>query len=96
MLLVAAIETREYHVKCHTCRFGKWCGQSKQQAEQVANRHESTHAFHVLSIDYLRYPDTYEAFRANYGRSRQVQWFINGPKLVMRSGERIAEDVPPF
>ena len=95
-MLVAAIETREYHVTCNACRYGRWCGQSINTAKLLASRHELAHPFHIITVDFMRHPDTYEAFIKNYGKSRAVRWFINGPLFIMRSADKIAEDKPPF
>lgn len=42
-----AVECREWHLHCDDCRYGKWCGQSKDEAEYYARHHNRSHTTHV-------------------------------------------------
>lgn len=68
------VEGREYHIACMgnvspypaKCRYGKWCGASKQLAEQYANKHLRSHPSHTMTNDFVIHPDVKEAARVQY------------------------------
>jgi hypothetical protein len=101
---VIAIECREWHIKCNSCRFGRWFGQDEHTARRTAARHT-----HSCMVDYSRHPTHYDTLRKNYGR--RVKPFIlpayGGNQIPgVRRHERtpvlqmldkmVNPDVPPF
>ena len=61
-----AIESREWHVSCEDCTFGRWCGSSEDLASSVAVRHRMGHRVHV---DWTRHPDTVKQIKEIFGRT---------------------------
>jgi hypothetical protein len=98
-----AIECREWHTGCNSCRYGRWCGQDKTGANLIM----STHALstgHSMHCDYMVHPDTKERMRQAYGRKVRL-WFdaVPVPKpfpvFKMLSGDKTLlpeTEVPPF
>lgn len=60
-----AFETREWHAKCNTCRYGRWFGQDKAAAQRA-------HKQHFCSIHYAAYPAKKEKVREIYGRKVRI------------------------
>jgi hypothetical protein len=67
-----AFETREWHVKCTVCRYGRWFGQDEVVAK-------AAHRQHFCTVDYLCHPVSKKFVRSLYGR--RVKVFI--PAVVI-------------
>lgn len=104
-----AVECREWHVKCHNCRHGKWCGQSRETADQDANWHGTTHPQHYVTMDYLTPDAVKKAYRVHYPRSVKLRIDDVVPmrdlyqRIPNRFGARIQpkperrlDDIPPY
>lgn len=72
-----AVESREYHVKCDSCRFGRWCGQDERRAKMLAANHIQGHDMH---IDYQVTPRNRRLIDDMFGR--KVKRIIDEDRLV--------------
>jgi hypothetical protein len=71
---VMAIETREYHVKCQDCRYGKWTGQDVTYARLLRSEHRQDH--HVV-MDYAVPEPVKRQWRILYGTQRRPKMIIS-------------------
>lgn len=102
---IRAIECREYHLRCWECRFSRWFGQSMEDAQLAATKHQISKRHTKQSVDYLRHPDTYKEFRLRYPNQRRVKPFIVGNinrlkakvhTIQTATQSVLSEDKPPF
>jgi len=104
MRRVIAIECREWHVKCNSCKWGRWFGQDEHGAKRAAAKHA-----HSCMVDYMRHPKLYDTLKRSY--SRRVKPFIlpayggnqlpgvrrYEPAPVLQMLDKVVNpDVPPF
>lgn len=75
--VITAIETREWHVKCHSCRYGRWVGASNALALIVERKHLANKPDHKTSVDFIVPDDVREKWRQVFGRKRFPRRFIN-------------------
>lgn len=80
---VVAVEAREWHVKCQTCRFGRYCGQSRSNAQMWYNQHE-----HYCVLDYIVKLSVKNKLRVHYNPRRVRFW-------IVRDWEDRSRDVKP-
>jgi hypothetical protein len=88
-----AIECREWKVSCNTCRYARWCGQSKDNANILSNRHK-----HYCTVDYVTNDDNRNRLKAVYP-PRTGKYVQNQTDLKMSNGEvplMTVPDIPPF
>lgn len=74
--VIDAIETREWHVTCHSCRYGRWAGMSHQTARILERRHLVSKPGHNTTIDFQVPEDVREKWRQVFGRKRHPARFI--------------------
>lgn len=93
---VIAIETREWFFKCGGCRFGRYTGQSKADAEYRLNFHVNNMQHKNGEVWYRRVPEKSEFVRDLFGRS--VKDTISEPRQVLPDKpvmqKRFVHDVP--
>lgn len=53
---IIKVETMEWRAKCKTCRFARWAGTSKQNAETFAIGHMSRNTGHIAYREYVENP----------------------------------------
>lgn len=90
-----AFETREWHVKCQQCRYGRWFGQDVVSAKRA-------HSQHRTQVNFMSRQDKRDKVREIYGR--KVRILI--PDLVVASkwperrtviiAVQTETDTPPF
>ena len=106
---VKAVETREWFFKCGQCRYGRFTGQSKVDAEALLGIHHiKTH--HVGgSVWYRKHPQKVQAIRQLFAHKRMRDVITSERKLypdeylskahIRRSVDEIplpGDDKPPF
>jgi hypothetical protein len=50
--LISGVQVWEWRARCHSCRFARWAGQSKQTAELFANSHCRKNPPHHVDAEY--------------------------------------------
>lgn len=86
---VVAIETREWKVTCHSCRYARWTGQDKDAATVKSAKH-----FHDCSIDYLQHPDVARRVKRDYVRVKRI--VVGSGTPIGRIFKSELPDEPPF
>jgi|ERR1700722_7990175 len=79
---IMAFETREWHVKCSACRFGKWTGKDEAAAHRARANHARTKQHYGIMVDFLIPDDVKKLWRVHYGRNRVPARFM--PRAVSR------------
>lgn len=51
---VTRVNTHEWRVRCPDCRYGRWCGQDRDEALRRQQRHKQAHHTHYPSVAYDR------------------------------------------
>ena len=74
---IDAIETREWHVRCQMCRFGKWVGNSVADARIAERKHLTSKPGHHVQYGFVTPDDIREKWRSVFGRKRYPRRFIN-------------------
>jgi hypothetical protein len=87
VMRVKAVECREWKVKCASCAYARWCGQSQSTALTLAAKH--SHG--IVMTDYLMKPEKLKHLRMLFGRKVQAR-IMTGSKSA-RIGRY--EDSPP-
>lgn len=82
--VVVAIECREWHRKCGSCRSGKWYGQNRPWAYTEAVKHAVSTGHRFTEPQYQVYERTYKALMFDYAGHRIRKWVLgtDKPKAV--------------
>lgn len=48
------VNTHEWRVRCADCRYGRWCGQSEDEARRLERQHHERHPTHFPAVAYDR------------------------------------------
>lgn len=91
---VKKVNTHEWRVRCPNCRYGRWCGQSQDEAERNGTNHRKQHPNHWPSVAYDRV--TWD------GKGTVLRWDDGSVKRRPPSGTLTEpapgqpEGIPPF
>lgn len=66
---IIAIEARQYHVRCCRCRFGRWAGNSKPDADLLKNKHMISTGHLDFMTDFMVPEDRKRTLRQHYPRT---------------------------
>jgi hypothetical protein len=92
---VHAVECREWWVRCQSCRYSRWFGASKLDADSASGRHTVAHPTHVVGLRYCLHPDKFTFVRTHLGKKMRVR--IEGaPVLRVVVKYKIEDEECPF
>lgn len=62
------VHTHEWRVRCGKCRYGRWCGQSQQDARALALKHLTANPQHHCTVVFDRVTSNGKGGIINNGR----------------------------
>lgn len=72
---IVKVNAYEWRVRCPDCRYGRWCGQDKADAERRRSAHKRQHPGHFVTVAYDRI--TWD------GRGRILRWDGKRPRRTL-------------
>ena len=93
----AKVNTHEWRVRCMQCRYGRWCGQSEDEARRLQRRHREQHPTHFANVAYDRItPDGQGTLLADPMRKRGRKPSRKDDGSSTMSVPDAGDTLPPF